>query len=190
MPSATPTIWDTSIAIDVLRGLSAAVRYAGDLEDAPVCSEITRVEILRGVRSPERAATERFLAQVTWIPLDESIARSTSLRAAASERAAAVVLIRATASVVPSPIRLPNERFGVGFEGGSVSRASSSVRVRRRSSRTARIRDSESRRSGSIPRTLRFQLQEELFDLVAAQGGRRRVLARDGEPTLLQDPER
>ena len=38
-------------------------------------AEITRVEVLRGVRSGERRLTERLLGSLRWIPLDEPIAR-------------------------------------------------------------------------------------------------------------------
>jgi predicted nucleic acid-binding protein len=68
-------LWDTSILIDVLRGAPAAVAYAQALHEVPACSEISRVEVLRGVRSAERPATERLLGSIIWIPLDESIAR-------------------------------------------------------------------------------------------------------------------
>jgi predicted nucleic acid-binding protein len=66
---------DTSIVIDLLRGAQPALEYARALTDPPTCSEITRVEILRGVRSDERRATERLLSTLRWLPVDESIAR-------------------------------------------------------------------------------------------------------------------
>ncbi|HEY3208950.1 MAG TPA: type II toxin-antitoxin system VapC family toxin [Actinomycetota bacterium] len=68
-------VWDTSIIIDILRGMPQAIAYAEGLAEIPTCSEITRVEVLRGVRSPERAATERLLGAFQWIPPDEPIAR-------------------------------------------------------------------------------------------------------------------
>ena len=68
-------LWDTSIVIDVLRGYAPALAYARTLDRAPICSEITRVEVLRGVRSNERRPTERLLGSVDWAPLDEAIAR-------------------------------------------------------------------------------------------------------------------
>lgn len=68
-------VWDTSIIIDILRGFPQAIAYAEGLAEIPACSEITRVEVLRGVRSRERRGTERLLATFRWIPLDESIAR-------------------------------------------------------------------------------------------------------------------
>jgi hypothetical protein len=39
--------------------------HVDGLPATPTCSELTRVEVLRGMRSPERRVTERFLA-TTW----------------------------------------------------------------------------------------------------------------------------
>lgn len=69
------TVIDTSVIIDILRGLPAAVDYVESLEQVPVCSEITRVEVIRGLRSSERVPTERLFHQLRWASLDESIAR-------------------------------------------------------------------------------------------------------------------
>jgi predicted nucleic acid-binding protein len=70
-----PVVWDTSIVIDVLRGEPSAVRYAQSLAEVPTCSEITRVEVMRGVRSAERSPTERLLQSFRWMPIDETVAR-------------------------------------------------------------------------------------------------------------------
>ena len=48
---------DTSVLIDVLRGKQEAVGFLADLEEVPCCSEVSRTEVLRGVRSGERRAT-------------------------------------------------------------------------------------------------------------------------------------
>jgi predicted nucleic acid-binding protein len=69
------TVLDTSVIIDVLRGSSAAIEYVEQLEEVPICSEVTRVEVIRGLRSAERVPAERLLQQLRWMPLDESIAR-------------------------------------------------------------------------------------------------------------------
>ena len=65
---------DTSVVIDVLRGLPAALRFAGRLADVPFCSEVTRVEVLRGVRSGERNHTSRYLGSLRWLSVDGPIA--------------------------------------------------------------------------------------------------------------------
>jgi len=66
---------DTTVIIDILRGSEPAVVWARALHDRPVCSEITRVEVLRGLRTQERRATERLFGTISWIPVDETIAR-------------------------------------------------------------------------------------------------------------------
>lgn len=66
---------DTTVIIDILRGHPPALGYARALDRPPVCSEITRAEVLRGLRSHERRATERLFGAITWIGVDEAIAR-------------------------------------------------------------------------------------------------------------------
>ena len=66
---------DTSVVIDLLRGAQPAIEYARCLGEPPLCSEITRVEVLPGLRSGERRATERLFATVRWVAVDERIAR-------------------------------------------------------------------------------------------------------------------
>lgn len=67
---------DTSILIDVLRGTQAAAavlreaRKTGPLQ----ASEVTRVEVLAGMRAPEEPATRALLGVFVWHPLDERIA--------------------------------------------------------------------------------------------------------------------
>ena len=72
----TPTVVDTSVLIDVLRGSTAAVAWFTGLDEVPTCSEVTRVEVLQGVRAAERAPTERLLQTMRWMPVDESVSRS------------------------------------------------------------------------------------------------------------------
>jgi predicted nucleic acid-binding protein len=66
---------DSDVVIDYLHGLPAAGRYVDGLAFTPTCSEVTRAEVLRGVRSHERRATERFLATIRWVVVDETISR-------------------------------------------------------------------------------------------------------------------
>jgi len=67
---------DTSIVIDVLRGEPAAAavlrkaRAVGPLH----ASEITRLEVLAGMRASEEDATRALLGAFTWHPLDERLA--------------------------------------------------------------------------------------------------------------------
>jgi predicted nucleic acid-binding protein len=64
---------DSDVLVDYLRGLPAAGRYVDGLAATPTCSEVTRVEVLRGMRAHERRVTERFLAPIRWVQLDEEI---------------------------------------------------------------------------------------------------------------------
>jgi predicted nucleic acid-binding protein len=66
---------DTSVVIDILRGAALAIAYARGLPEPPICSEITRVEVVRGLRSSERRVTERLFAALRWVAVDEPIAR-------------------------------------------------------------------------------------------------------------------
>lgn len=67
---------DTSVLIDVLRGEAAAgavlreARAVGPLH----ASEVTRLEVLAGMRAAEEAATRSLLAIFDWHPLDSRVA--------------------------------------------------------------------------------------------------------------------
>ena len=66
---------DTSIVVDLLRGHGPALEYARGLDAQPVCSEVTRVEVLRGVRTGEGRLTDRLLGTLRWVSVDEAVAR-------------------------------------------------------------------------------------------------------------------
>lgn len=68
-------VLDTTVLIDHLRASESAGTYLASLEDRPVCSEITRIEVLQGLRSAERRAGERLFALIEWVPVDAVIAR-------------------------------------------------------------------------------------------------------------------
>lgn len=67
---------DTSILIDYLRGRQAAAdvlereQAAGTLH----ASEITRLEVLAGMRANEEAATRSLLSVLDWRPVDADVA--------------------------------------------------------------------------------------------------------------------
>lgn len=69
------TLVDTTVLIDVLRGLPAAHAYLESLDRRLIASEVTRVEIIRGLRPNERQAAEAVFRAVGWVTVDESIAR-------------------------------------------------------------------------------------------------------------------
>lgn len=66
---------DTSVIIDVLRGHESAKDFLEGLPEVPFASELTRIETLRGMRSRERADTERLLRRLRWVPVDEPVAQ-------------------------------------------------------------------------------------------------------------------
>jgi predicted nucleic acid-binding protein len=68
-------VFDTSVLIDVLRNDPVALDYVRTVEEVPACSEVTRVEVMRGLRSAERLGAERLFRTLRWIPVDEPIAR-------------------------------------------------------------------------------------------------------------------
>jgi predicted nucleic acid-binding protein len=67
-------VFDPSILIDVLRGDPAALGYVRGVVDVPTCSEVTRIEVARGLRSGERMSAEQLFRTLHWVPLDEPIA--------------------------------------------------------------------------------------------------------------------
>lgn len=69
---------DTSVAIDFLRRHSPAVSAVSSAatSDQVGASEITRFELLAGMRPDEEAATEEFLSLLAMIPVEETIART------------------------------------------------------------------------------------------------------------------
>jgi len=76
---------DADVAIDVLRNHAEAIEaFAGLLRSTAVIvgSEITRFEILSGLRVEEEEQTERFLSYLVFVPVTEAITR----RAAAFAR--------------------------------------------------------------------------------------------------------
>jgi len=68
-------VFDTSVLIDVLRNEPAALDFVRGVDDVPACSEMTRIEIVRGLRSAERTSAERLFQTMRWIPVDEPISR-------------------------------------------------------------------------------------------------------------------
>jgi predicted nucleic acid-binding protein len=68
-------VLDTTVLVDQLRGSEKAFEYLAGLEGRPVCSEITRIEVMQGLRSSERRGANKLFATVTWVPVDEAVAR-------------------------------------------------------------------------------------------------------------------
>lgn len=87
---------DSSVAIDHLRGVPAAVDLLNELIEADeplLASEIVRFELLAGVRRSEVEALERFISVLSWVPVGEEVTRS-----AGGSPTGIVALIRASMS--------------------------------------------------------------------------------------------
>lgn len=68
-------VLDTSVLVDHLRGSGPASEYLASLDGRPSCSEISRIEVIQGLRSSERRAADRLFALIAWVPVTESVAR-------------------------------------------------------------------------------------------------------------------
>lgn len=67
---------DTSVAIDFLRNAPPAISVVDTaLAEGIGASEITRFEVLAGMRLEEQNATEQFFALIDVYPVVESVAR-------------------------------------------------------------------------------------------------------------------
>lgn len=61
--------------VDHLRADASATAYIKALEHRPSCSEISRIEVMQGLRSDERRAAEALFRLIEWIPVSEAVAR-------------------------------------------------------------------------------------------------------------------
>lgn len=68
-------VLDTSVLVDHLRASAPATEYLASLDGRPSCSEISRVEVIQGLRSSERRAADRLFALLAWVPVSEAVAR-------------------------------------------------------------------------------------------------------------------
>jgi predicted nucleic acid-binding protein len=66
---------DTTVLVDHLRGHGRAHDWLRNLDSTPLCSELTRVEVLVGLREPELGRAERLFSILAWVGVDEPIAR-------------------------------------------------------------------------------------------------------------------
>ena len=114
-------VFDTSILIDVLRADPAALDYVRGATAVPSCSEITRIEVARGLRSAERTSAERLFQAIRWIPVDEPIARRAGELGRRWDRhrpgiSLADLVIAATAEHVDAELATTNVRHFPMFE--------------------------------------------------------------------------
>ncbi len=116
---------DTTVAVDHLRGQHAATDLlAGCIAggEAIVASEITRFELLAGVRTTELDALEIFFSSLSWAPIDEEITRAAGTLAQRFRRSHSRIgdadyLIAATALVLEAELLTTNARHFPMIEG-------------------------------------------------------------------------
>ncbi len=109
---------DTSVAVDHLRGVTAAAELiSGAIEagEDVVASELVRFELLAGVREAELEALETFFGALDWVPVDEQIARAAGSLVRRRRRSLGGIddvdyLIAATALVLDAELLTTNVR--------------------------------------------------------------------------------
>lgn len=109
---------DTTIAVDHLRGVPAAVELLTGLTDAGedlVASELVRFELSAGVRNKELTAFEEFCSALRWVQVTEDVARvagqlARRYRKSHSGIGAVDYLIAATAIVIDADLLTTNVR--------------------------------------------------------------------------------
>lgn len=116
------TVVDTTVPIDILRGHAPALDWATSLDRRLVASEVTRAEVLRGLRSHERGSAERLFAGIRWVEVTETIARRAgdlgrTWRRAHPGLGTADLLIAATALELEAPLATANVRHFPMFPG-------------------------------------------------------------------------
>jgi predicted nucleic acid-binding protein len=113
---------DTTIAVDHLRGAPAATDLLAGLISAGedvVASEVTRFELLAGVRTSELEALEAFFSSLAWAPIDEQVSRTAGTLPHRSHSGIddADYLIAATAIVLDAGLLTTNVRHFPMIEG-------------------------------------------------------------------------
>jgi len=108
-------VLDTTVLVDVLRRIPAARDFLKGLDAPPSCSEVTRVEVVRGLRSAERIPAERLLSEIRWCPVDEEVARLAGemgrrYRRSHRHMSTADLIVAATAERLALPLVTSNVR--------------------------------------------------------------------------------
>lgn len=109
---------DTTVAIDHLRGVEPAVELLRLLigeDEIVAASEVVRFELMAGVRDPEVEALEQFFSVLSWIPVNEDVARTAGMLARKHRKAHGGIddadyLIAATAMILDAELLTMNVR--------------------------------------------------------------------------------
>jgi predicted nucleic acid-binding protein len=115
-------VFDTSILIDILRNDPAALSYVRSVQDVPACSEVTRVEVLRGLRTAERTSAEQLFQAIGWVSVDEPISRRAGELGRRWDRhrpgiSVADLIVAATVEQLDAELATANVRHFPMFEG-------------------------------------------------------------------------
>ena len=116
---------DTSVAIDHLRGETSAtdlLRKLVEEDEILAASEVVRFELLAGVRDDELEALEHFFSAVSWVAIDEEVARAAGALARKHRRAHSGIddgdyLIAATALLLDAELLTTSVRHFPMFPG-------------------------------------------------------------------------
>ena len=68
-------VLDSNVLIDALAYRTETHAFLSGISPQPWCSEISRVELLRGVHDVDRPTAEALFQGILWLPVDEAIAR-------------------------------------------------------------------------------------------------------------------
>ena len=115
-------VLDTSILIDHLRATAPATEYLTNLDAQPSCSEISRIEVIQGLRTSERRAANSLFAQIAWVPITGTIARRAGELGRRWRRShpgigVADLAIAATAESIDATLATRNVKHFPMFEG-------------------------------------------------------------------------
>lgn len=111
---------DTTVVIDLLRGEARAAAWLDEQSQVVAASEVTRAEVLQGMRSSERRTTPQALRGYRWLAVDEEVStRAGDLGRryrASHDLDLADLLIAATADVHGAGLVTSNVRHFPMFE--------------------------------------------------------------------------
>lgn len=115
-------VLDSSILIDHLRGSRVATDFITGLDGSPTCSEVTRIEVVQGLRSAERRSAAQLFDVLEWVPLDDTVARRAGELGRRWRRShpgidIADLAIAATAELLETQVATNNVKHFPMFEG-------------------------------------------------------------------------
>lgn len=116
------SVLDTMVLVDYLRDDARAVMFLDGMTSAPFCSEITRTEVVRGLRSAERVDAQRLLDGLRWVPVNESISQRAGELGRQYRRShqgvgVADLIVAATAMALGADLATANVRHYPMFKG-------------------------------------------------------------------------